>query len=30
MAVISTWMLMTAMGLAIVLGFDIAREEEKQ
>ena len=30
MAVISTWMLMIAMGLVIVLGFDIAREEEEE
>lgn len=30
MAVISTWMLMIAMGLVVVLGFDIAAEEDEQ
>ena len=30
MAVISTWMLMIAMALVVVLGFDIAAEEDEQ
>ena len=29
MAVISTWMLMIAMGLAIALGFEAVREEKE-